>query len=148
MAPLELSTEGLQELFAGLELLDRGQTTAGKRFLLRRLLDGPAGPLLERWLMWTFDPAYRYPWALPPLESFERQDAGIEWMMAWRVLERVLDDLRSGALPVAKAQRKLLYLLERAPAGMRRWIWRLLHQRLSPGVERETIDRLAPGLLP
>lgn len=146
-SPANLTDADLERLFEQLELLERAETGSGQEFVLRRMLQPPLVSLTERWLVWTYDPTFRYPLALPPLSAFERRDEGIGLVMAWRVLERVLDDMRTGALDLPAVQKKLLYLLEHAPSRIRAWLWRLLHHQLVEGIDRAAVDRLVPGLL-
>jgi len=145
--PVDLAQGDLRRFFAQLDRLERAETAAGREFVLRRMLQPPLVRLTELWLVWTFDPSFRYPLALPPLYAFERRDEGVGLVMAWRVLERVLGDMRTGALDLAAVQKKLLYLLEHAPARIRGWLWRLLNHELVAGLDRDAVDRLAPGLL-
>ncbi len=145
--PATLADGDLERFFDQLDRLERAETGSGREFVLRRMLQPPLAGLTERWLVWTFDPTFRYPLALPPLSAFERRDEGIGLVMAWRVLERVLEDMRTGVLELSAVQKKLLYLLEHAPSRIRAWMWRLLHHQLVDGLERAEVDRLVPGLL-
>ena len=145
--PVELADGDLDRFFRQLDRLEQAETLAGREFVLRRMLQPPLKVLTERWLVWTFDPSFRYPLALPPLRSVRRQDEGVGLVMAWRVLERVLVDMRTGALGLPDVQKKLIYLLEHAPGRIRGWLWRLLNHMLVAGLDRDAVDGLVPGLL-
>ena len=137
----------LRWFFEMLDRFEHAQNPPGQKLILKNLRNSAEVVLLERLFVWTFDRRYRHGFKLPPLSDFDRQDQGIEYAMAWRILEMLQEDLCSGEYCFDVGEKQLHYLLKHAPASMRCWIYRSFAGQFPGFVTAEYVRRSFPGLL-